>query len=225
MNKKLVTRIVIDVCMIICLLLLMAYSLVGEVAHEVIGISIFVLFVIHHILNRRWIATITKGKYSPLRIIQTILVFVILILMIGSMVSGIILSNNIFKFVKVTGVSMLARQVHMFCAYWGFMVMSVHLGIHWNMIVNMTKKIFKNSSIVRSWIARVMAIIFASYGGYAFYKREIGGYLLMKIHFVFYDYMENVLFFVFDYVAVMGLVVFLTYYIVKMVNRRSMAIK
>lgn len=198
MNKKLVTRIVIDVCMTICLLLLMAYSLVGEVAHEVIGIAIFVLFVIHHILNRRWIA---------------------------SMVSGIILSDNIFKFVKVTGVSMLARQVHMFCAYWGFMVMSVHLGIHWNMIVNMTKKIFKNSSIVRSWIARVMAIIFASYGGYAFYKREIGGYLLMKIHFVFYDYMENVLFFVFDYVAVMGLVVFLTYYIVKMPTRRAMAIK
>lgn len=150
MNKKLVTRIVIDVCMTISLLLLMAYSLVGEVAHEVIGISIFVLFVIHHILNRIWIATITKGKYSPLRIIQTILVFVILILMICSMVSGIILSDNIFKFVKVTGVSMLARQVHMFCAYWGFMVMSVHLGIHWNMIVNMTKKIFKNSSIVRS---------------------------------------------------------------------------
>lgn len=203
----------------------MAYSLVGEVAHEVIGIAIFVLFVIHHILNRRWIASITKGKYSPLRIIQTILVFVILILMIGSMVSGIILSDNIFKFVKVTGVSMLARQVHMFCAYWGFMVMSVHLCIHWNMIVNMTKKIFKNSSIVRSWIARVMAIIFASYGGYAFYKREIGDYLLMKIHFVFYDYMENVLFFVFDYVAVMGLVVFLTYYIVKMLTRRARAIK
>ena len=225
MNKKLVTKIVIDVCMTIGLLLLMAYSLVGEVAHEVIGIAIFVLFVIHHILNRRWIASITKGKYSPFRIIQTILVFVILILMIGSMVSGIILSDNIFKFVKVTGVSMLARQVHMFCAYWGFMVMSVHLGIHWNMIVNMTKKIFKNSSIVRSWIARVMAIIFASYGGYAFYKREIGDYLLMKIHFVFYDYMENVLFFVFDYVAVMGLVVFLTYYIVKMLTRRARAIK
>lgn len=73
MNKKLVTRIVIDVCMTISLLHLMAYSLVGEVAHEVIGISIFVLFVIHHILNRIWIATITKGKYSPLRIIQTIL--------------------------------------------------------------------------------------------------------------------------------------------------------
>ncbi len=225
MNKKLITRIVIDVCMTICLLLLMAYSLVGEVAHEVIGIAIFVLFVIHHILNRRWLLSITKGKYSPLRIIQTALVFVILILMIGSMVSGIILSDNIFKFVKVTGVSMLARQVHMFCAYWGFMAMSVHLGIHWNIVVNMTRKIFKNSSTVISWIARVMAIIFACYGGYAFYKREIGEYLLMKIHFVFYDYMENVLFFVFDYVAVMGLIVFLTYYIVKMVTRRSRAVK
>ena len=219
MNKKLVTRIVIDVCMIICLLLLMAYSLVGEVAHEVIGISIFVLFVIHHILNRRWIATITKGKYSPLRIIQTILVFVILILMIGSMVSGIILSDNIFKFVKVTGVSMLARQVHMFCAYWGFMVMSVHLGIHWNMTVAMAGRLFRKSSALRSGLAKGAAVLIAVYGIYAFRKRQIGNYLLLKNHFLFFNYGESVLLFMLDYLAVMSFVIWISYYISKLLKR------
>ena len=53
MNKKMLGRIITDVCMTICLLLLMAYSFVGEVAHEIIGIAIFVLFILHHILNRR----------------------------------------------------------------------------------------------------------------------------------------------------------------------------
>lgn len=220
MNKKLLTRILIDVCMTICLLFLMAYSLVGEVAHEVIGIVIFVLFVIHHILNRRWLASITKGEYSPLRIIQTVLVFVILILMLGSMVSGIILSNNIFKFIKIMGITMKARSIHMLCAYWGFIMMSVHLGIHWNMIVNMTGRLFGSPSAIRGWIARILALAAAIYGVYAFNKRQIGEYLLMKIHFVFYDFTENVMFFILDYVAVMALVVFITYYLIKLLTRR-----
>lgn len=39
--------------MTLCLMLLMSYSLIGEQAHEWIGIGMFVLFVLHHWLNRR----------------------------------------------------------------------------------------------------------------------------------------------------------------------------
>lgn len=39
--------------MTVALLLLMAYGLVGEAAHEWIGMGMFALFVAHHILNRR----------------------------------------------------------------------------------------------------------------------------------------------------------------------------
>ena len=220
MNKKMLGRIITDVCMTICLLLLMAYSLVGEVVHEIIGIAIFVLFILHHILNRRWIKGIVKGKYTPYRIVQTLLVIAILILMAGSMISGIILSDNIFSFIKITGMSMTARRVHMFCAYWGFIVMSVHLGIHWNMVVNMTGRLFNAPSVVRGWLARVIAFIVAIYGVYAFDKRQIGEYLLMKIHFVFYDFTESTIFFIADYVAVMVLVVFVTYYLTKLLTGR-----
>lgn len=114
--------------------------------------------------------------------------------MIGSMISGILLSDHIFGMVRIEGSYMMARQVHMFCAYWGLIIMSLHLGMHWNMAVIMVGRLFKQSSAVRKWIARAIAVILAVYGVYAFIKRQIGDYLLMKMHFVFYDYTESVLF-------------------------------
>ena len=33
----------------------MAYSLIGELFHEIDGITLFILFIIHHWLNRKWI--------------------------------------------------------------------------------------------------------------------------------------------------------------------------
>lgn len=207
--------------MTVCLLLLMPYSLLGETLHEWLGIVMFVLFVTHHVLNRKWMAAVTKGKYTPFRIVQTLIVFVMLVLMLGSMVSGVLLSNHIFRAVRIAGISMAARQVHMFCAYFGMVVMSVHLGLHWNMVVNMTGKLFLYPSAKRTWIARAIAILLAGYGVYAGHKRQIGAYLLMKMHFVFYDYTENVLFFVFDYMAVMAFIVFITYYVSKFLRKRG----
>ena len=169
MNKKLVIRIVTDVLMTISLLLLMPYSLLSETAHEWIGMAMLILFIFHHVLNRRWIKSVAKGKYKPLRIIQTLLVVVMLLLMLGSMVSGILLSTHIFKDINIAGTSMAARQVHMFCAYWGFAVMSVHIGMHWNMAVTMAGKLFKEPSVLRKWGARLIALVVAGYGIFAFH--------------------------------------------------------
>ena len=43
-NKKLTVKIMIDIGMTACLLLLMPYSLLGETLHEWIGMAMFVLF-------------------------------------------------------------------------------------------------------------------------------------------------------------------------------------
>lgn len=220
MNKKLIFKIFIDICMTVCLILLMPYSLLSETAHEWIGMAMLVLFLVHHFLNRKWTKNIIKGKYTAFRIVQTILVIVMLILMAGSMISGILLSNHIFKAVRVIGVAAQARQVHMFCAYWGFAVMSVHIGIHWNIAVNMAKRLFSKPSVVRRYISRFIAVLAAGYGIYAFNKRQILDYILMKNHFVFYDYNESVFFFMADYMAVMVLIAFVSYYLSGMLNKR-----
>ena len=185
--------------------------------------GMFVLFILHHLLNRKWTASIMKGRASLFRIIQIILVIVMALLMGGSMVSGVLLSNHIFRFVRISGISTAVRQLHMFCAYWGFVIMSFHLGIHWNLPVNMMGKLFKRPSVGRKQFVRSVAFLTACYGIYALEKRQIGSYLLMKLHFVFYDYTENVLFFLLDYLAVMSLFMFIGYYsgrILKYMERR-----
>lgn len=211
-NKRFIVKILVDIGMTVCLLLLMPYSLLSETAHEWIGMAMLLLFISHHILNRKWLLSIGKGKYNVFRVIQTVLVIIMFILMMGSMISGILLSNHIFKRIEISGAYMTARQIHMFCAYWGMVVMSLHLGVHWNIVVAMAGRLWENPSVIRRWVARIIAVVIAGYGLYAFYGRQIGDYLLMRVHFVFYDYEEGVFPFLIDYLAVMILIAFIGYY-------------
>ena len=50
---------------------------------------------------------------------------------------------------------------------------------------------------------------------YAFVKRNIEGYLFLQTHFVFFDYSEPVVFYIIDYMTIMGLLIFLGYYMEK----------
>ena len=63
MKPKIKLKICIDILMTAALLFLMPYELVGKAAHEWIGTEIFLLFILHHILNRKWTAHMFKGKY------------------------------------------------------------------------------------------------------------------------------------------------------------------
>lgn len=54
MNTKKRIKMIVDFMMVIVLLFLMTYSLVGETVHEVLGIAMFILLVIHHVLNAGW---------------------------------------------------------------------------------------------------------------------------------------------------------------------------
>ena len=205
MKPKMILKLTVDIGMTAALLLLMAYELVGQAAHEWIGIGMFVLFVIHHILNSSWIRNLLRGRYNPVRIMQTGLVLLILCAMAGLMVSGIILSRHALSFLPIKGGRSFARNLHMISAYWGFVLMSVHLGFHWSMMMGMAKKFFPKPSAVRKWVLRILALVIAGYGVYAFIRRDIGIYMLLRSHFVFFDYEEPLVFFYLDYIAVMGL--------------------
>ena len=210
MKPVLKIKIAVDTAMTLALLLLMAYGLVGEAAHEWIGMGMFVLFVLHHILNRRWIGAVPRGRYTPLRVVQTVLAALVLLCMVGSMVSGILLSRYVFAFLPSHGGYELAGTLHMLCAYWGFVLMSLHLGLHWNMLLTMARRHCRPNKL-RTWLLRVAGYLFAAYGAVAFVRRDVGSYLTLKSHFVFYDYTEPVGLFLLDHLAVMGLFVLVGY--------------
>ena len=205
MKRKQIVKIAVDIAMTAILLLLMTYELIGQVSHELLGIIMFVLFILHHILNSRWTKNLIKGKYTALRTQQTVLVVLVLFSMAVSIFSGVMLSRHIFSFLPFSDGLSLPSYLHMLSAYWGFVFMSLHLGFHWNMIMGMAKRLTKKTSVMRTWALRIIALIIAGYGVYAFVKRDIGSYLLLQIQFAFFDFEEPIIQFLLDYIAVMGL--------------------
>ena len=167
------------------------------------------------VLNRKWSRCVFKGKYTLFRIWQTVLVIGILFTMAGSMYSGVVLSEHALSFLPIKGGWAFAREVHMLAAYWGFVLMSLHLGLHWSMMMGMVKQRVKEFPIAGKWLFRGIAALIAGYGVYAFIRREIGRYMLLKNHFAFYDFEEPLVFFLADYMAVVVLFVWVSHYFSK----------
>lgn len=227
MKPKMIIKIAVDFTMTAVLLLLMTYELIGQKAHEWIGIGMFTLFVLHHVLNGKWSRNLLRGKYTAFRIIQTALVVLVLLSMIGSMVSGAILSRHALSFLPIKGGRAFARSLHMISAYWGFVLMSLHLGFHWSMMMGMVRRLTGKKSEIRKWVLRTAVLFIADYGVYAFIKRDIGCYMLLKSQFVFFDFEEPLILFLLDYMASMGLFIAVGHYLsesLKKLQKRKQAV-
>ena len=206
-NKKCV-KTVTDIFMTILLMLLMFYGLTGQYFHEYAGAAMFLLFILHHILNYKWWKNMLSGKFSSLKIIIISVNLLLLLDMIGLLISGIIMSRYAFSFLNIRiGVSG-ARMIHMICSYWGFALMSAHIGLHWNIVIRSLKKAPK--PII--YISRILAAIIAAFGLYAFIKNRLWAYMTGTEQFVLMDYGQSGVWTVLEYMSIMGMFICITYY-------------
>lgn len=221
MKPKAVIKLAVDVFMTLALLFLMGYQFWGEAPHEWVGAGMFLLFVAHHLLNGRWHKTLFKGKYSALRTVTLCVDLLLLLAMLAQMYSGIVMSHYVFAFLPGTGGMSLARRLHILGAYWGFLLMSVHLGLHWNMILGMLRKALKIKSKTKSpsMIAFAAGLTISGYGIWVFISRGFPTCLFLKSEFVFLDYSEPKIFFYMDYLALMGLCIFIAHYSTKLMEQ------
>lgn len=211
MKSKMIVKLCADFAMTVILLLLMTYELIGQTAHEWLGIAIFALFILHHILNGGFYKSVFKGKYSPIRIFQIILFVGVTAAMLGSAVSGVIISRHALKFLPIRGGRSFGRTLHILSAYWGFILMSLHLGFHWIIMLAPMRKLIGKPPV--KWSLRAVGTGIAGYGIYAFIKRDLVQYMFLKTQFVFFDFEEPLIFFMLDFLSIMGLFVYAGHYI------------
>lgn len=216
MNGKL--KRAVDVMMTAALLFLMGYQFWGEKTHEWVGAGIFVLFAAHHVLNWRWYKSLFRGKYSPVRIFQVCVDVLTLLSMSILMYSGIVLSRYVFSFLPIESGLALARRLHILGSYWGFLLMSLHLGLHWNMVLGMVKRKKAAVSHYACAVCFIFGLAVALYGAWVFVKRDFGTYLFLKSEFVFLDYEESKILYYLDYLSLMGMCVFISHYTGKLLR-------
>ena len=209
MKNKTIGKIAVDLGMTALLILLMAFELIGRTAHEWIGTAMFALFIFHHILNWRWITSLFQGRYTHYRVLQIVSAGLVFLTMMGSMISAILISREVFAFLPISGGRSFGRVLHMICAYWGFLLLSFHLGIHWNMILSMADRLPRGKLKLREQLLRLSGSLIAAYGVYALLRRDILRYLFLQTRFVFFDFEEPLVLFILDYLAVMGLFIFM----------------
>lgn len=216
MKVQLKVKMSIDLLMTAVLLLMMAYQVTGEKFHEWLGVFMFLLFILHNVLNIRWYGNLFRGKYRFLRVIQTMINFAVLIAMICLMYSGIVMSRYVFAALPINNGMALARVMHLSASYWGFVLMSIHLGLHWSMVVGMFHRSVEGKTrTVISWMMRLLAILIAGYGVFCFWQADIFSYLLLKAEFAFIDYEKNKVLVLIQNMAMMGFWVFIAYYTAK----------
>ena len=224
MTKARHLRMSIDITITILSVILMGGNFLfpAENVHEILGVALFVLWAMHIFLNRRWYGAIFKGKYNPYRIMQTVISCCILICTIFLMISGIILSKQLFTFLNIQSGLGFARIAHLLSSHWYYLLMSLHIGLHLGVITNKMRhpapinchpELVSGSSTnempkqvrhdkLRKIIPRIILALVCAYGLYSFIDRGVWKYLVLKQQFFFFDLERDYILFAMDYISI-----------------------
>ena len=225
MTKTQSLRMPVDISMTILSIILMGgnYLFPLDIVHEILGVGLFVLWIVHVALNRRWYSALFRGKYNPYRVMQTVINCCILICTIFLMISGIMLSNHIFTFLDIQGGLGFARIAHLLASHWYYLFMSLHIGLHVGMIANRIKQKketgvespdeqIKSQDTVRKIILRILLAISCAYGVYAIITRGVWKYLILQQQFFFFDLERGYILFALDYISIIILFATLSHF-------------
>ena len=209
-----VVKITIDIAMYLIFVALMQEHLWGGL-HEWIGIALFVLFIAHNILNFRWYKTLFKGKYAPTRTVSTIINIALLITMLCCMVSSVLVSGKVFAFLNLGGAK-FGRMLHLIATAWTFVLMNLHLGLHFTPLAN---KLKQRRSLLRA--GQIIVVLLAAYGIYVFFGRAFYEELFYLTEFKFFDTDKSAIIYFFETIAMSSTFAGFAYYGKKLLQKKS----
>lgn len=123
-------KLIIDILLFIVTVLLVNIELTGNLNHEILGITLGILIIIHIVLNFKWIKQVTKNfkKVNAKTKIMYIIDIFTMLIYFGAIVCGILISDKIFNF-KMSSNLILVLS-HLILGRLANIIMFIHLGLH-----------------------------------------------------------------------------------------------
>ena len=167
--KKNMIKMILDIVMIVILALLYNSHVAAMSFHEVAGLGVFGLFIIHCLLNIKWITAISKRFFSKSLSLKVRIGYIVNLLLaitfIFEIISGISTSQVLFP---AASHGSAWRGIHHFCGAVSIILVGIHLGLHWSFITGMIKKAIRiKSAVIRKVIAMVLLVAVLSFGAYS----------------------------------------------------------
>lgn len=201
-------KIFIDAVMAILFIVLMTYRATDNLIHELIGVSLFLLIVIHVWLNKKWLTTFYKAKFNALRIFQIVTILLLFMVMLVMLVNVAFISQGVFAFKGLDG-SLLVRKIHVFSANWIMILSAVHLGSQWHKITG-----FLNLRLnIPVWGKNPIAFGIFLWGAKSFIQRNISDKLIMYYSYDF-NLQETTLDILLDYFLIILMFTVVTVFVI-----------
>ena len=180
MSKKNIAKIVFDIAMTGILVLLYNSHVFAISFHEVAGLILSGLFIIHCVFNKKWITTVSAKLFSkslaPRVRIGYIVNVLLLITFTLIIISGIRTSQVLFpQFAAPKGTPW--RAIHHFAGAMSIILVGVHVGLHWGFIKGMWKKVVHIPSKIAKPLSVCLLVALLGFGLYSMVTSSFVGWL------------------------------------------------
>ena len=174
-----VLKLVLDAVMLILLVLMYKKQVISMEFHEIGGLALIGLFLIHHLVNAKWIGAVTQrlfAKETPGLVRARYIVDALLLLAFLAVgVTGVFISKVVFS-LHVAG---NFKTLHYFASALAILLMGIHLGLHADYIFG---KLFRAGANKLAKIATAVVLAaFVAFGGYSLFSTQFVSYLAAPI--------------------------------------------
>ncbi|WP_418791858.1 DUF4405 domain-containing protein [Phosphitispora sp. TUW77] len=177
--KKNIIKIILDVVMLLLLLLMYSINATGISFHEIGGLAVCALFLIHNGLNWKWIVKVSKRLFDKSLPVKTKLGYAVnvllFIMMIIIAISGIMISKTIFT--SIYGDRIFWKTGHLFASAVSLVLAGIHVGLHWSFIKSIFSKLVKLPNVIARPLAIMCLTGILIYGGYSIAATDFSRWL------------------------------------------------
>lgn len=178
LKNKNVVKLILDVVIAITFALLFNTKIMGGLLfHESVGLGIGVGFLAHILLNAQWVKNVTlkffERKLSGKTRMGYFLNILLLIAVIVIIVSGLMISRIIFPSFQAVDQHGF-KALHLGVSYLALIIVGMHVGLHWQWIAGMIKKVFKvQSARLMHVLVRVALVLVIFFGGFQILDTQV----------------------------------------------------
>lgn len=221
MGNEILFRNMLNIAMTVLWLLIMDYRYTGNAFHEIGGTVLALLVLFHNVLNRHWYEAFFKGRQNLRRVLMTLVNLLLMVAMVTLFVTGMLISVTVFAPLGIRSGDLFMHDLHQGSAYAGLILAAIHLGMHWEMLIAKLRNWLHIDGSSLAWVitSRCVSIVVIAYGVYASFVNHIGANLLMEHVFEGWGAGPSLWGFLWDYFAIVGCYVGVTYYLLYLLRR------
>jgi hypothetical protein len=198
----------------------LSYWWLGNVAHEIAGILLLLLVLLHNGFNRRWYGKASRARFTADRLFNVGVTLALAISMLLLLVTSAMITSVLPEWLPA-GAALTAQQAHVLAAYWAFVAVAIHLGLRWAVIMAALRRLLgiRRANRWRTLALRLAALCIAIQGMRSFVALGLTSRLTMQMSLDWWNFDEAVLGFFLHCAAVAGLLIAASYYTARQLRR------